>query len=86
MLHRLLQTLGVVPPDTVHHSAPEGAWIPPTVSPEPFAGLSNDGGRPVMDAAAAHAHNETLFHGAYTWGLGCALLICIFAWVWSRVR
>ncbi len=63
---------------------PEGAWIPPTQPVDRFAGLSNAGGRPAMDAAVAMAHNETLFHGSWTWGLGMAITLVVFAIVWTK--
>lgn len=63
---------------------PEGAYIPPPESVERFAGLSSAGGRPVMDASAATAHNATLFHGALTWGPVMGLVLVVFAFVWFR--
>jgi len=72
------------PPETLH--APEGAWIPPAIPVDKFAGLSSDGGRPVMDAAMAHAHNESLFTALLHWGPLMALVMLAFAWIWTRVR
>lgn len=73
-------------PDTVESvKAPIGAWIPPQTAE---AAASNPnlsvgaGGRPVMDAAYAHAHNESLFSGMLSWGpvMGIALLVMAFLW------
>lgn len=69
------------PPPPIY---PEGAWIPPVEPVERFAGLSSAGGRPVMDAAAAMGHNDTLFHGTWSWGAGMGIALVVLAIVWTR--
>ena len=41
-------------------------------------------GRPVMDAAYAHAHNEQLFSGMLSWGPIMALALIGLAVVWTK--
>jgi len=64
--------------------APSGAWIPPTPEPERLPGLAFEGGRPILDAADALSHNESLFHGAWTWGTGTALALIVLGMIWVR--
>lgn len=64
--------------------APIGAWIPPTEPTKPFASLGSAGGRPVLDAAEAFSHNESLFHGTWIWGLGLSLALVALAYIWTR--
>lgn len=74
-------------PDTVETvKAPIGAWIPnqsatATANPNLSVGA---GGRPVMDAAYAHAHNDSLFSGMLTWGPVMGLVLVFMAFLWNR--
>lgn len=66
--------------DTV--KAPVGAWIAPVKETGP--NIAFDKGRPVMDAAYAHAHNEQLFSGMLSWGPVMALALVGLAVVWTK--
>lgn len=69
------------PETTEKVSAPVGAWIPPAAT-ETAPTVIFEKGRPVMDAAIAHSHNEGLFSGMLSWGpmVGCAMIAMAFVW------
>lgn len=78
----------VDPPPVVRVIYPEGAYVPPSIAESPTVEAAVMEGsriaRPVMDAALAQTHNESMFQGALSWGpiMGFALLV--FAWLWTR--
>lgn len=71
------------PETTERISAPVGAWIPPAVT-ETAPNIAFEKGRPVMDAALAHAHNESMFSGMLSWGPITGLAMIAAAFLWTR--
>lgn len=78
----------VDPPPVVRVIYPEGAYIPPTVVETHTVGAAVMEGstiaRPVMDAGLAQTHNESMFHGALSWGPIMGLALVVFAFLWTR--
>lgn len=71
-------------PETVEKvSAPVGAWIPPAATAT-TPNIAFEKGRPVMDAALAHTHNESMFTGMLSWGPLVGLAMIAMAFVWTR--
>jgi hypothetical protein len=78
----------VDPPPAVRVIYPEGAYVPPpSVDVPAVGGAVLEGARiarPVMDAGLAQSHNESMFHGALSWGPYMGVALVIFAWLWTR--